>query len=211
MNTRTAIVAVIAALVAAGAATSRAQAPQAGKPGASAASSQLPKNKQTVLGLYVTAAQAYDMWKAAPKQVKVIDVRTAEEFAFVGHPEMAWQIPLAFVTYQRAGGKFTHGVRMNTDFVAEVKAIAGPNDTLLLMCRSGDRSAMAVNALAAAGFKNAYTITDGMEGDKVDDPGSVFNGKRMRNGWKNSAPWVYGVDPERMILEEGAKMMGPVK
>jgi hypothetical protein len=48
-----------------------------------------------------------------------------------------------------------------------------------------------------------YTVTDGFEGDKVDDPGSVFHGKRMRNGWKNSAPWIYTIDPEKIILEEG--------
>jgi hypothetical protein len=26
----------------------------------------------------------------------------------------------------------------------------------------------------------------------------------MKNGWKNSAPWVYDIDPEKIILEEGA-------
>jgi hypothetical protein len=26
----------------------------------------------------------------------------------------------------------------------------------------------------------------------------------MKNGWKNSAPWVYDVDPEKIIIEEGA-------
>ena len=63
---------------------------------------------------------------------------------------------------------------------------------------------MAVNQLAAAGFKNAYTIIDGFEGDKVTDPESVFYGKRMKNGWRNSAPWVYDIDPEKIILEEAA-------
>ena len=58
--------------------------------------------------------------------------------------------------------------------------------------------------LAAAGFTNAYNIVDGIEGDTVDDPESVFHGKRMKNGWKNSAPWVYDVDPEKIIIEEGA-------
>jgi hypothetical protein len=43
-----------------------------------------------------------------------------------------------------------------------------------------------------------------VEGDPVKDPESVFNGKRMKNGWKNSAPWVYDIDPEKVILEEGA-------
>ena len=166
--------------------------------------SQLPERKQTTLGLYVTAAQAYEKWEAAPDKVTIIDVRTPEEYAFVGHPEMAWNIPFAFVTYQRKDGKTEYGPKMNPDFVAEVKKLAGLNDTLLVMCRSGDRSAKAVNDLAAAGFKNAYTITDGFEGDKVKDPESVFNGKRMRNGWKNSAPWVYDIDPEKIILEEYA-------
>ena len=32
---------------------------------------QLPKNKQTTLGLYVTAAQAYEKWKSAPDQVRL--------------------------------------------------------------------------------------------------------------------------------------------
>ncbi len=40
--------------------------------------------------------------------------------------------------------------------------------------------------------------------DKVKDPDSVFHGKRMRNGWKNSVPWVYDIDPEKIILEEYA-------
>jgi len=52
------------------------------------------------------------------------------------------------------------------------------------------------------GFKNVFTITDGFEGDKVTDPDSVFLGKRMKNGWKNSALWSYTVDPEKILLEE---------
>jgi rhodanese-related sulfurtransferase len=168
------------------------------------ANTKLSERKQTTRGLYVTAAQAYEMWKAAPNKIKVIDVRTPEEFAFVGHPGMAWNIPLLFVTYQRKDGRTEHSVKMNQDFVAEVQKMAGPTDILLVTCRSGDRSAMAVNQLAAAGFKNAYSIIDGVEGDKVEDTESVFYGKRMRNGWKNSAPWEYGYDPEMVILKEGS-------
>lgn len=164
--------------------------------------SQLPKAKQTSLGLYLTAAQAYELWKSSPDNVKVIDVRTPEEFAFVGHPEMAWNIPVALVSYQRKDGKFEYMADPNKAFVALVKEIAQPTDVLLLTCRSGGRSAMAVNQLAAAGFTKAYNIVDGVEGDLVQDPESVFNGKRMKNGWKNSAPWVYSIDPEKVILEE---------
>ena len=168
-----------------------------------ASGNEVPERKRTTLGLYVTAAEAYEMWLSAADTVKVIDVRTPEEYAFVGHPEMSWNIPIAFVTYQRKDGRFEYGSRKNPDFVAHVSEVAAPADALLVACRSGGRSAMAVNALAAAGFKNVYNIIDGVEGDKVHDPDSVFDGKRMRNGWKNSAPWVYSIDPEKVILEEG--------
>jgi len=87
------------------------------------------------------------------------------------------------------------------DFVARVQTIAKPDDTLYVMCRSGGRSAIAVNMLAQAGFKKVYQIIDGMEGDPVKDPDSVFNGQRLKNGWKNSGcPWTYKLTPERMLL-----------
>ena len=57
--------------------------------------------------------------------VKIIDVRTPEEFAFVGHPAMAWNVPFAFVSYQRSGGKFTYAPQMNKAFVDQVKETAG--------------------------------------------------------------------------------------
>ena len=94
-------------------------------------------------------------------------------------------------------------IRANPDFIAEVQGLAQPADTLLVMCRSGGRSAMAVNALAQAGFTNVFNITDGFEGDVVKDTESVFNGKRMKNGWKNSAPWTYQLDPQIMRLPKG--------
>ena len=174
------------------------------KPGATVDGAKLHKMKQTTLGLYVTAAEAWEMWKAAPDKVKIIDVRTPEEFAFVGHPQMAWNVPIAFVSYQRKDGKFTYAPQPNAAFVAQVKEIAKPSDVLLVTCRSGGRGAMGVNQLAAAGFPKAYNIVDGIEGDTVNDPESIFHGKRMKNGWKNVAPWVYDIDPEKVILEEGA-------
>ena len=60
----------------------------------------LPKGKQTALGLYVTAREAYEKWKAEPDKVKIIDVRTPEEYLFVGHPTMAWKIPVAVQIYE---------------------------------------------------------------------------------------------------------------
>ena len=62
---------------------------------------------------------------------------------------------------------------------------------------------MAINMLAKAGFTNAYNILDGMEGSRVDDPDSVFNGMRRKNGWVMSGlPWTYDLDREQMELPE---------
>ncbi|MCI0469771.1 MAG: sulfurtransferase, partial [Nitrospirae bacterium] len=76
-------------------------------------------------------------------------------------------------------------------------------DTILVMCRSGHRSAAAVNRLTKAGFMNVYSIVDGFEGDKVKDGESYFNGKRMKNGWKNSgALWTYDLEPRLIYTPE---------
>jgi rhodanese-related sulfurtransferase len=128
---------------------------------------ELPKHKQTVLGLYVTAKEAYEKWRADPEKVKILDVRTPEEYIFVGHAEMAWNIPLAFQTYDWDSTKQHFAIEPNPEFVSHVKEQFTVEDTLLVICRSGGRSAMAVNFLAKAGFKNAFNIIEGMEGDLV--------------------------------------------
>ena len=161
---------------------------------------QVLEEKLTSLGLYVTALEAYEMWKADPERIKVLDVRTFEEYVLIGHAEMAANVPLAFPTYNWDAKKGNYSVVVNADFIAHVKERFRPDDTILVMCRSGGRSAMAVNALAKAGFTQVHNIIDGFEGDKVEDPESVHHGKRMRNGWKNAAPWTYHLDPKLVWL-----------
>jgi rhodanese-related sulfurtransferase len=161
----------------------------------------IPQGKQTALGLYVTAREAYEQWRSAPGKVTIIDVRTPEEYLFVGHPTMAWKIPVAIQSYEWDGAKGQYPMTLLTDFVARVKEVAKPDDTLMLMCRSGGRSAIGVNLLAQAGFTQVFQIVDGMEGDVVTDPASVFLGQHMVNGWKNSGcPWTYKLTPDRMLL-----------
>jgi rhodanese-related sulfurtransferase len=160
----------------------------------------IPKAKQTSLGLYVTSREAYEILKADPDKAALLDVRTPEEFVFVGHAAMARNIPLVFMKYQWNTEKNIPVMEPNPDFIAEAQKAFKTKSKIFVTCRSGDRSAMAVNALAKAGFKNVYNITDGFEGDKVNDAESVFYGKRMINGWKNSEPWTYDVDPKLLWI-----------
>jgi len=164
------------------------------------ASHEIPEAKLTGLGFYATAAEAYEMWKADPRRIKVLDVRTFEEYVLIGHAEMAANVPLAFPSYKWDVGKGNYTVVANADFVAHVKERFTFDDTILVMCRSGGRSAMAINALTKSGFTKVYNIIDGFEGDKVQDPESIYHGKRMRNGWRNTTPWTYHLDPELVWL-----------
>jgi rhodanese-related sulfurtransferase len=165
--------------------------------------SRLPKAKQTTLGLYVTAHEAYERWQAAPTTVKILDVRTPEEFIHIGHPEMAVNVPLAFQSYRWDPAKGYFEFELNPDFVALVRQVAEPGDEIHVMCRSGGRSAMAANLLAKHGFSNVWNMVDGFEGDLVDDAESPHHGKRMQNGWTNSgSPWTYAVDPAQVLLPE---------
>ena len=157
----------------------------------------VPEGKQTRLGLYVTAREAFARWKADPERVRILDVRTPEEYLFVGHAAMAINIPIAFVKYQWNANKNEPVLEPNPDFISSAKRRFNTTDTILVTCRSGGRSAMAVNVLAEAGFKRVFNIIDGMEGDSVNDLASAYHGKRMKNGWKNSgSPWTYEVNPD---------------
>jgi len=170
----------------------------------STAKSTLPPQKQTVLGLYVTAKEAHEMWLTDKNKIKILDVRTPEEYIFVGHASMAHNIPIQLLNYKMAVRNKGPLMKANPNFINEVGQKFKPSDTIVVICRSGNRSAAAVNAMASAGFKIAYSVTDGFEGDRVKDPASSFYGKRLKNGWRNSGvPWTDKLNPELMWIPSG--------
>ena len=161
----------------------------------------VPKPKRTNLGLYVTAGEAYEMWRKSPSQVKILDVRTLEEYIFIGHAEMAFNSELFSQSHNWIEDKKHFSLIPNPDFMEIVKRWAETQDIILVMCRSGDRSAKAVNMLTAEGFINVYNIIDGMEGDQISDTESNYVGRRMKNGWKNSRlPWTYDLNKDKVLL-----------
>jgi rhodanese-related sulfurtransferase len=159
------------------------------------ADTALPKKKRTSLGLYITAQEAFRKWDSEQDAIKILDVRTPGEYVFVGHANMATNIPLKLYKDKIDAKTMKPVMPINGNFVTEVKKRFDKSDTIMIMCRSGSRSAVAVNTLAKAGFKNVFNITDGFEGDKSRE------GKRVVNGWKNSgAPWTYKLDPKLAYL-----------
>ena len=161
------------------------------------ADSNIPGKKQTALKLYLNARQAWEKWSASPGTVHILDVRTQAEYIFIGHPPMAVNIPIRFLGNTLNPITLHPSMPKNDHFIEAVKQRFKENDTILVICRSGSRSAVAVNSMAKAGYRNVYNIVDGFEGDKLKDPDSYQNGKRIINGWKNSgAPWTYQLERE---------------
>jgi len=159
--------------------------------------------KHTKLQKYITAKEADQKWLAEPNNVKILDCRTPEEYIYIGHAPMAYNIPIQFTAYKFDSEKKAPVMKENPDFVSAAKAKFKSTDMILTMCRSGHRSANSANKLAENGFTNVYNILDGFEGDAVKDPSSYYNEKRVQNGWKNScAPWTYSLDPKLMYLAE---------
>jgi len=57
---------------------------------------------------------------------------------------------------------------------------------ILLLCRSGKRSAAAAEAATAAGFKNVFNVREGFEGDLDENQQRGASG-----GWRQRGlPWV---------------------
>lgn len=161
----------------------------------------IPQGKQTVPGLYVYSTQAYEMWKKNPGNVKIIDCRTPGEYVFTGHPPMAYNIPSAFITHRFDLRRGQYIMRENPNFTNMVKARFGKDKTLLIMCRSGYRSAFAVNKLAQAGYTRVYNVLDGFEGELLERAGNLYHDRHFKGGWKNSdLPWTYTLDPELVYM-----------
>lgn len=128
----------------------------------------------------VTPQQAYEVLSHNDHAV-LVDVRTEPEWLYVGIPAIERLIRLSWQVYP--------SMQVNGKFVEEFAATGlAPDTAIYLLCRSGVRSAAAAQALAAAGYENAYNISGGFEGDR-DGQGHRGN----LNGWRNSGlPWVQG-------------------
>lgn len=169
--------------------------------------SDLPENKQTPQGLYVTASEAYELKSNNPDQVYFIDVRTRPEVEFLGMPINA-DTNIPYMTndldeWDAEKNRFTKVPNSNFAVVVDEKieeAGLNKDSTILLMCRSGTRSAKAAALLNQLGYSKAYTVVDGYEGDKAKE--GDHKGQRVVNGWKNSnLPWTYKITEDKMYFE----------
>ncbi len=119
--------------------------------------------------------QAWKLLQTNPAAV-LIDVRTAIEHGFVGHPPQA--IHVAWKEFP--------GMQLNTSFVAQVqKHVPDKSAPVLLLCRSGQRSVDAAQALEASGYQYLVNILEGFEG-----PLDENKHRGTQGGWRfHGLPW----------------------
>ena len=105
---------------------------------------------------YASAVSPPDAWALASRgRALLVDVRSHEERAFVGHVPGSLHLPWA------SGTALTRNAR----FVRELEArLGGKDKPFLLLCRSGKRSALAAEAAAKAGLGLAFSVQEGFEG-----------------------------------------------
>lgn len=168
------------------------------------------KERQTPQGLYITAENTYK-WMKEDDSVILVDVRTPEEWQFVGFTPMA-QIMIPSVTFDYSADskgnynadKGRYASQVNSDFVSQFEEKlfdldADKSTPFVIMCRSGaTRAQPAAKMLDQYGYKNVYIMTDGFEGGKLKE--GERKGYRLKAGWKVDNPadsWTYKIPAEK--------------
>lgn len=170
--------------------------------------STLPKIKISKLGLYLEAKDVQGFIKKHSPKVLFVDVRTPEEQLFVGVPEgIDGTTPFGIMNYAKWDEEKKTYIRYpNPDFLGQFemwvmdKGIE-KTDPIVLICRSGDRSALSADLLARHGYTNVWSVVDGFEGDIAKD--GPKKGQRAVNGWKNEGlPWSYSLDRTKVFMKD---------
>jgi len=123
---------------------------------------------------HIKPKEAHQYLRDHPDAV-LIDCRSEIEYLFVGHPVGAHLVPW------NDGPDWG----INPHFVGQVSKIASVNRPVVVICRSGQRSISAGQALEQAGFSEVYNVLDGFEG-----PLDEGHHRNTVSGWRmEGLPW----------------------
>jgi len=132
----------------------------------------------------VSSKESWEVLSREPEAV-LVDVRTDAEWAFVGLPDLSKleKSPI-LVPWQTFPD-----MRINPNFAEEVGAKGVRREqTVFLICRSGQRSRQAAMALSDAGYGPCFNVSDGFEGGH-----DAERHRGTTEGWKAAGlPWTQG-------------------
>jgi rhodanese-related sulfurtransferase len=120
--------------------------------------------------------EAFELMKAG--SAKLVDVRTRAEWDYVG--KVPGSLLIEWQTYPSS--------LLNPEFLGQLQAQVGKEETVMFLCRSGARSSSAAKRATEMGYVRCYNVLQGFEGDK--------DGAGHRNsvgGWRFAGlPWTQG-------------------
>jgi len=106
---------------------------------------------------------------------KLVDVRSRAELDFVGR--VPGSVEIEWKSYP--------GMRPNPQFIDQLKQQVPADAVVMFLCRSGGRAHETAAAAAQAGYRDAYNVLEGFEGDR--DAGGHRN---TTGGWRaRGLPW----------------------
>jgi rhodanese-related sulfurtransferase len=121
----------------------------------------------------VTPSEAWQLYKEG--RARLIDVRTAPEVRYVGCVPGALHVEWH--------GTDAEQVRR---FLHDLKVVAQPDETVLLLCRSGVRSHHAARIAHDAGYLNTFNVLEGFEGQR-----NHSHQRGLIDGWRSHGlPWI---------------------
>lgn len=120
-------------------------------------------------------------WQLSQRgEALLVDVRSGEERKFVGHVPGSLHVPWA------TGTALTRNPRFVRELEAKLAKDGGKNAVVLLLCRSGKRSALAAEAASVAGFTHVFNVLEGFEGE-ID----AQQHRGGADGWRfHQLPWI---------------------
>ena len=122
----------------------------------------------------VTPGEAWALQQAGA--ATIVDVRTRPEWEYVGRVRDS-----VLVEWRRYGESTP-----NAAFLAQLAGHFDRDATLLFLCRSAVRSHHAAATAAAAGFRHAFNVLEGFEGD-----GDERRQRGHLGGWRKAGlPWI---------------------
>ena len=165
---------------------------------------RVPEDMRSKQNLYLLPKQAHQFIRAQKGKVLFADIRTRAEAQFLGMPDGTDAL-VPYVEFQEFMTDWDdkrgfYKLEPFSDFVPEIERRIRDkgltkDDPIVLICRSGERSARAADLLAEHGYRQVYVVVYGYEGELSD------KGRRSLNGWKNAGlPWSYDLDRRKMYF-----------
>jgi len=186
------------------------------------------QGKQAAEPITISVLEAAQMLASQPKEVFLVDVRSRAEYALLGHPPQAYNVPWRLATndFQIKGGPYQGnkapftGYQLspqpNPDFIGVMKSLFKPGDKLLILSTAGEQGAQAAAALSKAGFTQVFNLEHGFLGQPLlvdkqaelaEKYSSLYMTRGRLNGWlfwglpvthKMDPRYIYPPDTKRM-------------